>query len=42
MNSDTKEIVKAIKVLTQELKQIRKLMASWDEEDKLNNEANPD
>lgn len=32
MDKDTKEIVKAIKDLTKELKAIRKLMESWEED----------
>lgn len=42
MNSEAKEIVKAIKALTQELKQIRKILEHWDEEPKLDDEADPD
>lgn len=42
MNSEAKEIVKAIKALTTELKRIRKVMESWDEEPELDNEADPD
>lgn len=42
MNSEAKEIVKAIKALATELKQIRKIMESWDEEPKLDDEADPD
>lgn len=41
MNSEAKEIVKAIKALTAELKQIRKLMERWDEEPELDVEADP-
>ena len=42
MNSEAKDIIKAIKALTTELKQIRKLMESWDEEPKVDDEADPD
>jgi len=38
---DTKEIVKAISELTRELKRIRKLMESWDEDPPID-EADPD
>lgn len=38
---DTKEIVKAISELTKELKRIRKLMESWDEDPPID-EADPD
>ncbi len=38
---DTKEIVKALKELTKELKQIRRLMETWDEDPPID-EADPD
>ena len=41
VDSNTKEIVKAITDLTKELKRIRKLMESWDEDPPIN-EADPD
>ena len=41
MDSETKEIVKAIRELTAELKRIRKLMASWDDDPEID-EADPD
>ena len=42
MDKDTKEIVKAISELTKELKRIRKVMESWDEEPELDDEADLD
>lgn len=39
---DTKEIVRAIKGLTEELKRLRKLMQSWDKEPELDDEADPE
>lgn len=41
MNSEAKEIVKAIQALTKELKQIRKILQSWDEESPID-ETDPD
>lgn len=40
-DKEAKEIVKAIKELTKELKTIRKLMESWEEDPKID-EADPD
>lgn len=40
-DKDTKEIVKAIKELTKELKAIRKLMKEWDDDPPID-EADPD
>ncbi len=42
MSSEAKEIVKAIKSLTNELKQIRKIMESWDEDPEVDDEADMD
>ncbi len=42
MSSEAKEIVKAIKDLTKELKQIRKIMESWDEDPEVEDEADLD
>lgn len=42
MSSEAKEIVKAIKNLTNELKQIRKIMESWDEDPEVEDEADLD
>lgn len=42
MNSEAKEIVKAIRALTQELKMIRKIMESRDEEPDIDDESDLD
>lgn len=41
MDAETKEIIRALKELTRELRKIRELMQSWDEDPPID-EADPD